>query len=138
VAVTPTHLVDKSAWVRFAVPEAADRMEALADAGRLATCAIVDLEILYSARSDSDYQATAEELAGFRSVPISQSTCDRAIDVQRQLARVGHHRVPIPDLLIAAAAESAGLAVLHYDADFDVIAGVTGQAHEWVLPQGSV
>lgn len=43
-----------------------------------------------------------------------------------------------PDLVIAAAAEVAGLIVLHYDRDFDLIAEATGQATEWVVPQGSV
>ncbi|MGH9126964.1 MAG: PIN domain-containing protein [Acidimicrobiales bacterium] len=61
----------------------------------------------------------------------------RAIEIQHLLARRGHHRVPIPDLIIAAAAEAAGLTVLHYDADFEMIAEVTGMAHEWVVPRGT-
>lgn len=60
------------------------------------------------------------------------------MDVQGELARSGRHRVPIPDLLVAAAAENGGLTVLHYDSDFDTIAGVTGQPTEWVVPRGSV
>ncbi len=44
----------------------------------------------------------------------------------------------VSDLLIAAAAEARGLTVLHYDADFDRIASVTGQSCEWVAPAGSV
>ena len=43
----------------------------------------------------------------------------------------------IDDLIIAAAAEQAGLTVLHYDDDFDLIAEVTGQPMEWVV-QGTV
>jgi predicted nucleic acid-binding protein len=55
------------------------------------------------------------------------------------LARKGQHRgVTIPDLLIAAAAEAAGLTVLHYDSDFDRIAEITGQPVEWIVPPGSV
>jgi predicted nucleic acid-binding protein len=55
------------------------------------------------------------------------------------LARSGKHRaVSIPDLLIAAAAERHGLTVVHYDRDFDHIAGVTRQPMQWVVPQGSV
>jgi predicted nucleic acid-binding protein len=63
---------------------------------------------------------------------------DRAFEVQGLLADRGQHRLPIPDLVIAAAAESADLTVLHYDADFERIAEVTGQAHDWVVPRGSV
>lgn len=54
------------------------------------------------------------------------------------LARKGHHRLPVIDLIVAAAAESAGLAVLHYDGDFERIAEVTGQPHEWVAPRGAL
>ena len=47
------------------------------------------------------------------------------------LADRGQHRAPsIPDLIIAATAELAGLTVLHLDQDFGVIAQVTGQPME--------
>ena len=56
---------------------------------------------------------------------------NHAVDVQLRLAESGQHRAPsIPDLLIAATAELAGLTVLHVDKDFDLIAGVTGQPTE--------
>ena len=71
-------------------------------------------------------------------MPLTEEIFDRAMDVQAELARSGRHRRPIPDLIIAAAAESAGLTVLHYDADFDTIAEVTRQPVEWVVPRGSV
>jgi len=70
---------------------------------------------------------------------MDQSTLDRAIDVQDALARKSQQRgAKIADLLIAAAAESAALVVLHYDRDFDLIAGVTGQPTEWIVPPGTV
>lgn len=56
---------------------------------------------------------------------------DRAVEVQGMLARAGHHRAPsVPDLLIAATAEVAGLTVLHVDKDFELIAELTGQPVE--------
>ena len=63
---------------------------------------------------------------------------DRAVDVQHRLAAAGRHRLPLPDLLIAAVAELNDLAVMHYDADYDRIAEVTGQPCEWVIPRGSL
>ncbi|MHB1444288.1 MAG: PIN domain-containing protein [Acidimicrobiales bacterium] len=54
------------------------------------------------------------------------------------MARRGQHRVPIPDLMISAAAKHAGLVVLHYDGDFERIAEVGGAAHQWVVARGSV
>jgi len=44
----------------------------------------------------------------------------------------------VPDLLIAAAAEAANLTIIHYDADFDLIASVTGQTCQWIVPKGSI
>ena len=60
------------------------------------------------------------------------------MEVHRELASKGQHRMPTNDLVIAAAAERAGLTVLHYDHDFDVIGEVTGQPMEWVVPKGTV
>jgi predicted nucleic acid-binding protein len=75
---------------------------------------------------------------GWPQVPIDQAVLDRASDVQGELAARGLHRaVKIGDLIIAAAAERSRLVVLHYDHDFDRIAGVTGQPVEWVVPSGA-
>ena len=69
----------------------------------------------------------------------AEAAIDRAIEVQGELCDRGQHRgVPITDLIVAAAAEQAGLTVLHYDHDFDLIAEVTGQPTEWVVPRGTV
>jgi predicted nucleic acid-binding protein len=55
----------------------------------------------------------------------------RAVEVQALLADQGRHRAPaIPDLLVAAVAERAGLTVLHLDKDFELIAEVTAQPVE--------
>jgi predicted nucleic acid-binding protein len=51
--------------------------------------------------------------------------------------RSQHRKFPLPDLTIAATAEQHGATVLHYDADFDRIAAVTGQPAEWVADRGS-
>lgn len=107
--------------------------------GNAATCAIIDLEILYSTRNRDDHSRTRRrrELA-YRRIELTEAIFDRAIEVQGLLAARGRHRLPIPDLIIAAAAEADGVSVLHYDADFDTIAGVTQQDMEWVAPRGSL
>jgi len=104
----------------------------------VATTPIIDLEVLYSARSPADYEEILAERRALPSFPLTPEVTDRAIDVQHRLARGGRHRLPLPDLLIAATAELNDLAVLHYDADYDRIAEVTGQRCEWVVPQGSL
>ncbi|MBI2219151.1 MAG: PIN domain-containing protein [Candidatus Rokubacteria bacterium] len=69
---------------------------------------------------------------------IVARTLRRARQVQRLLAARGLRGRKVPDLLVAAAAEANGLAVLHYDADFDLIARVTGQPCAWIVPAGSI
>lgn len=133
-------LADKSALARVALPAVEERVAPLLFAGELATCGIVDLEMLFSA---SDQRDLLDELrirrASYELVAMEQSDFDRAIEVMAKLAKKSQHRgVTIPDLLIAAVAERAGLTVLHYDSDFDRIAAVTHQKIEWVVPRGSV
>jgi predicted nucleic acid-binding protein len=132
------YLADKSALARVHHQDVLHRVGALYLNGRIATCGLIDLELLFSARSA---EAHAEVLADRRflpRVPCGDAAADRAIEVQGELARTGRHRLPIEGLLIAAAAELSGLTVLHYDADFDVIGEVTGQPTEWVVPSGTV
>ena len=115
------------------------RLAPLIEGGDAATCAIVDLEVLYSTRSRAEHGSTrARRELAYLQVELTQAVFDRAIEVQGLLAGQGRHRLPIPDLINAAAAEAAAMSVLHYDADFDTIAAVTGQATEWVVPRGSL
>lgn len=138
MAVKPLWLADKSALARLHQQPVAYRLGPLLVEGLVATTPIADLEVLYSARSIADYESILAQRRAFPSYPITEETTDRAIEVQYLLARRGQHRVPLPDLLIAAVAEINGLTVIHYDADFDRIAAVTGQLCEWVVPRGSI
>lgn len=133
------YLADKSALTRLARPDVDRRLSPLLLAGEIATCSVVDLEMLYSSRDHRALAETRELRRAYERCPISQLDFDRAVEVMERLSKVGQHRgVTIPDLLISAVAERNGLTVLHYDSDFDRIAGVTGQAMEWVVPRGSV
>ncbi len=135
-----TFLADKSALTRRETrPEVRVALEPLLLAGEIATCGIVDLELLYSATSPATYSALAEALRGMPRVALDDAAVERALKVQGELAQHSQHRaVPLPDLLVAACAEQAGLTVLHYDADFDRIAKLTGQRVQWIVPRGSV
>ena len=138
MALSARYLADKSALARFPLSAVNSRLRPLMEDGLVATCAIVDLEVLYSARSLGDYEEVLEERRSLDSAPITPEVMATAIDLQHALARRSWHRVPIPDLIISAAAKHSGLVVLHYDADFERIAGVGGPDHEWVVPKGSV
>ena len=137
MALSATYLADKSALARFPVAAVARRLRPLMEEGLLATCAIVDLEVLYSSRNLADYEETLEECRSLDDAPITPEVMSRAIELQHALAERGRHRLPIPDLVISAAAQVAGLVVLHYDADFERIAAAGGAPHEWVVPQGT-
>lgn len=133
------YLIDKSALARMPHESVRQRLAPLIEAGEVVTCAIVELEVLYSARNHADHVNIRERRAlAYERIPITEEVLDRAIEVQGELARTGRHRVPIADLLIAGAAESTSLTLLHYDSDFDTIISVTGQRAEWVVPRGSI
>lgn len=111
-------LVDKSAYVRGAAAADLD--------GELCLCVVTRLEILHSARSPADFQALEDDLLQFRDLRMDAETFAAAAGAQRELSAPGHHRVPIPDLLIAACAQQHGAVVLHLDRHFDHLASVLG------------
>ena len=139
MALRAKYLADKSALARLPLPPVAQVLGPLVVGGEVTTCGIIDLELLYSARNHAELVAIRAERAAFPTVATVQADVDRAADVMEALARGGRHRAAgIPDLLIAAVAERAGLVLLHYDSDFDQIALVTGQPARWVVPRGTV
>ncbi len=133
------YLIDKSALARMTLKPVKERLAPLIEAGEAATCAVIDLEVLFSARNFLEHQKIRRRRAlAYESVPVTVETFERAIEIQGELAKTGRHRVPIPDLIIAAAAEAAGLVILHYDSDYEIIAEVSKQPVEWVVKRGSV
>lgn len=133
-----THLLDTSVLTRLHHAAVREVVEPRAERGELARAGIGDLEIGYSARDADEWDRLAEGLQAFELVETTAEHVARAKQVQRMLAARHQRGRKVPDLLIAAAAEAHGLAVLHYDADFDRIAAITGQPCEWVVPAGSV
>ena len=133
------YLIDKSALARMPLEPVRLRLAPILEAGEAATCAIIDLEVLFSARNREDYDRIRQRRSlAYHSVPVTEEILQRALDVQAELARSGRHRIPIPDLIIAATAEATGLTLLHYDRDYDLIAEITGQPAEWVVVRGTV
>lgn len=131
------YLLDTSVMTRLREPAIVRRIEDL-DGSGLARTAMTDLEIGFSARNGDDWDRLSAALDAFRPLDVESRHFDRARQVQRALAEVGLRGRKVPDLLIAAVAELASLTVLHYDADFDHIAAVTGQSTEWIVERGSI
>lgn len=133
-----SHLVDTSVLTRLARPSVRDVVDPMAHAGQLARPGICDLEIGYAARNADEWDRLIGALDAFEAVETSAAHVARALQLQRLLAARSQRGRKLPDLLVAAAAEALNLTVLHYDADFEHISAVTGQAHQWVVPPGTV
>lgn len=130
-------LVDTSVLKRLGRVEVREAVEPWAAAGQLGRAGICDLEVGFSARSADEWDRLVGALDAFDAVETTAVHVRRALQVQRLLAQRSQRGRKIPDLLVAAAAEDLDVAVLHYDADFDLIAAVTGQRCQWVVPVGS-
>lgn len=139
-----TELADTSAWSwsrRRAYPELRYVFDKALVDGELATCDMVRLELLHTARSAAEFTEMREELAALPDCPIDKDQWSRALEVYEQLGAQGgasQRSVKHPDLLIAAAAEAADVTVLHYDEDYDRIAAITGQPTRWLAPKGTL
>ncbi len=139
--MTPARwLIDTSALWRVGGPPVEAVVLPAVRAGLVGLSIATELEFGFSARSTADYLELRETLIDqLLPVPIPFRAEQRAREVQAALVERGQHRsAGVADLLIAATAEIEGLTVWHYDADFDVIAAVTGQPTEWVVPRGTV
>lgn len=136
----PIYLADTSVYVlQGRHPQVRRRFESLLAQGRLAACQMTSLEFLNNAPDPHAYETLWAALHGHRRIDVTAGAMTRAAEVHRQLAASSQHRqFSLPDLIIAATAEMAGASVLHYDADYDRIAQVTGQPTEWVAPKGSL
>ncbi len=136
-------LLDNSAWSRLLSGGISQqRREAVAswiDEGRLGVCLPFLLEAGYSARSAGDHRKLLQRLEQLPGVEIDAGVERVALDAQRELAAVGHHRLPPSDLVIAACAHLGGGGVLHYDRDYDLILEHTGLSFEsvWLQEAGT-
>jgi predicted nucleic acid-binding protein len=135
-------LIDNSAWARLASgrldPDRAERVAAWIGDLRLATCLPFLLEAGYSARSGHERLAMMVDLERLPRVEIDKEVEGAALDAQRELADIGHHRLAPTDVMIAACAHVAGMGVLHYDSDYDLLAKRTGLQFrsEWLARPG--
>lgn len=132
------YLADTSIWAWAQKSERPDIRQKLSDRyeeGEIVTCVPVILEALHRPETGIQYSERFDQLfAPLERLPLGDSSVERALEVQRQLAKAsdGNHRRPAIDFLIAAAAEAAGLEVILwcFDRDLKVICEHTGQPCE--------
>ena len=135
-------LFDTGVWTwardrRF--PHLAEWFNAEVEAGRVLVCDLVVLELTRLAPNEDRARGVAERLDAFESLPMPGQLWGRAREVQLRLAPDGdHRRVPPADLLLAVAAEEAGVPLVHYDRDYERVANVTDLQHRWMVADGSL
>ncbi|HEX5982750.1 MAG TPA: PIN domain-containing protein [Solirubrobacterales bacterium] len=131
-------LLDNSAWSRLLAGrlpgERAEQVARWMEERRLGTCLPFLLEAGYSARSAADRQEMMVRLEQLPRVQVDEEVERVALETQRELAQIGHHRLPPTDLVIAACAHKIGGGIVHCDRDYDRIVQHTRLSFEsvWV------
>jgi predicted nucleic acid-binding protein len=137
-------LLDNSAWSRLlAGVVSKDRANTIGDRmdrDEIAVCLPFLLEAGYSAQSAPKYRAMMAKFDKLPRIAIDRNVEEMALQAQRELAEIGHHRLAPMDVIIAACAHRAEAGVLHYDRDYDILAGHTSLIFEsvWLAPPGSL
>lgn len=135
-------LFDTGAWTwvrdrRF--PELSAWFNAQVAEGRVLVCDLVILELVRLTPNGSRAKDVAAHLEAFERVSMGPAIWGRARELQASLADNGdHRRVPPVDLLIGAAAEQAGVPLVHYDRDYERLARVSALQHRWLVPDGAL
>lgn len=140
MAAVVTHLADTSALARLRHATVASALGPLIEAGLVATCGVIEFELGWATRTADEFdEVRADRQTGYEWLATHDEDWQRALAVQAALWRRGQIRaVGFPDLLIAAVAERERVTILHYDSDYDLLAQVTGQPTQWVVPRGTV
>jgi predicted nucleic acid-binding protein len=140
MAAVASYLADTSALARLRHQSVAAVLGPLIEAGLVATCGVIEFELAWATRTAAEFdQVRADRDAGYEWLATHDEDWRRALDVQAALWRSGQVReVGFPDLLVAAVAERERVTLLHYDGDYDLIAHITGQQMQWVVPRGTV
>jgi predicted nucleic acid-binding protein len=135
-----SHLADTSALARLHRPAVAAVLGPLTEAGLVATCGVIEFELGWATRNGDEFDLVrADREAGYEWLATHDEDWHRALDVQAKLWHSGRVRaVGFPDLLVAAVAERERVTLLHYDSDYDLVAEITGQPMQWVVPRGTV
>jgi predicted nucleic acid-binding protein len=140
MAAVASYLADTSALARLRHPPVAAVLGPWIEAGLVATCGVIEFALGWATRTGPEFERLrADRDRGYEWLATHDEDWRRALDVQGELWRVGKVRAAgFPDLLVAAVAERERVTILHYDADYELIAGVTGQPVRWVVPRGTV
>lgn len=140
MAAVATYLADTSALRRLQRPPIAAVLGPLIQAGLVATCGAIEFELAWATRNGAEFHLVrADRQEGYEWLATTDEDWHRALGVQAALWHIGRVRaVGFPDLLVASVAEREQVTLLHYDRAYDLIAEITKQPTQWVVPRGTV
>jgi hypothetical protein len=120
-------LVDTSAWIEVFRKPARLALEEIGGLDEVATCLPVVQEVLHGFRNEAAFRVARDAMLALPCVesPLRQERFEEAAALYRAARRAGFTVRSDVDCLIAACAIRHGLAVLHRDRDYAVLAKVS-------------
>lgn len=92
-------------------------------------------ELMVDARGSEGIAVVERTLEGLREVPVDRSVQRAVLATMRELAASGSHgahRFPLTDLTVAAAAQDAGVGILHFDRRLERLGEHLGLEAHWI------
>jgi predicted nucleic acid-binding protein len=129
-------LADTSAWMQ--ARRDADARKPMLDAierGDVRWCWPVRYELTVDAQGSEGIAAIERTLDGLREAPVDRGVQRAALATMRELAAGGSHgahRFPLTDLTVAAAAQRAGIDILHFDQSLERLGDHLGVDSYWI------
>ena len=120
---------------RFKTPASALKPPYPNDKLRLEEEATLKLRLTIDARGSDGIAAVESTLDGLREVPVDRGVQRAVLALMRELAADGPHgahRFPLTDLTVAAAAQQAGIGVLHFDRHLEQLGERLGVDSHWI------
>lgn len=129
-------LADTSAWMQARRDAKARKLllEAI-ERGDVRWCWPVRYELMVDARGSDGIAAAERTLESLREVPLDRSVQRAVLATMRELAAAGSHgahRFPLTDLTVAAAAQHAGIDILHFDQHLERLGKHLGVESHWI------
>ncbi len=129
-------LADTSAWMQARRDSGArDLLLGAIERGDVCWCWPVRYELMVDARGSEGIAAVERTLEGLREVPMDRSVQRAALATMRELAAGGSHgahRFPLADLAVAAAAQDAGIGILHFDQHLERLGNHLDVGSRWI------
>lgn len=129
-------LADTSAWMQSRRDaKTRDLLLGAIERGEVRWCWPVRYELMVDARGANGIAAVERTLDSLREVPVDRSVQRAVLATMRELAADGSHgahRFPLTDLTVAAAAQNAGIDILHFDQHLERLAEHLGVDSHWI------